>query len=170
MRTEPEFHGNNLWGVFCPSIRQLPPRPHHVGLAPLPQSTAGRWAVFLFLFIKPALSLERGLLLPGDRDASTHGVFREAQTSPREGKPCGQHFPTPRTDLNSSALAWVGPCWVSLTGQGRVGAVQVGRAVNSHLLEASERLGKFHIHRRGSGALRKPAEFLIIFCSFAGLG
>lgn len=73
-------------------------------------------------------------------------------------------------DLNSSALAWVGPCWVSLTGQGRVGAVQVGRAVNSHLLEASERLGKFHIHRRGSGALRKPAEFLIIFCSFAGLG
>lgn len=73
-------------------------------------------------------------------------------------------------DLNSSALAWVEPCRVSLAGQGRVWVVQVGRAVNIHLLEASECLGKFHIHPRGSGALRKPTEFFIIFCSFAVLG
>lgn len=63
--------GNDPWEFSVHQSRQLPPRPHHVGLAPLPQSTAGRWAVFLFLFIKPTLSLERGLLLPGDGDAST---------------------------------------------------------------------------------------------------
>lgn len=53
-------------GVFCPSIR-AGSLPGHTTWAwpPSRSHQPGHWAVFLFLFIKPTLSLERGLFSLG---------------------------------------------------------------------------------------------------------